>query len=654
MASGTELFDLQHTSPPILLVNRTATVQLGVVNTIRYPGDLFERRQDVWFQSGVELGSPADPRGLNQAHPVRNDNHVRFLIDGQNAMSAMGAAMEQTGDPGDFIYMLNWWADPSLMISTVGKRLGDILADASDRGVQVRGMFWHMGVEKIINEAVSVIESVYTPWIPADRRGVDEQNEQMVKLLNTGLGQVNEKLYDPSGELVTVPTNPNRRGKRVGAAIHDSRLNAITVTFKVAGIQAQTVTTTVGSHHQKILCVKARGQLVAFCGGIDFNRDRVELERMTFHGAPLHDVHLEVRGPAAGDLVSTFVARWTDHPDSAALDQAAGALVVTASDLKPPPSPSSGRHIVQMGRTFGGKPLLKKNKSDPTFYRFAPQGEQTARDLIRRAILSARKFIYLEDQYLVSAEASDLLKQVLEEKKLAHITIVLPHHEICDLPISVRHRRAVIKNLKEQHPDRVRVFYKTLLSGAKGEFHSYVHSKITVIDDEFAVVGTVNYGRRSWSHDSEVNVGIYDPSSESVLTSRFAHWFRMRVWAEHLFGTVVPPTPPGQVPQGFDKEYAELFDGVAAGALWLRLIELKEKFLRDNPNQRPKPGGPHPRDSGFDQASVTTEPLARTAVVRPYDEDDDPDEIKPFPLKAAQIALSLSDEQIYDTFCDPA
>src|SRR6185436_14719626 len=100
-------------------------------------------------------------------------------------------------------------------------------------------------------------------------------------------------------------------------------------------------------------------------------------------------------------------------------------------------------------------------------------------------------------------------------------------------------------------------------------------------------------------------------------------------------------------------DYAELFDGVAAGALWQRLIQLKEEFLERNPDKRHQPGRPHPRDNGFDQTSVTSEPLAQTATVRPYDEDDDPDEIKDGNLSFAQLLLGISDDDVYDQFADP-
>ena len=82
-----------------------------------------------------------------------------------------------------------------------------------------------------------------------------------------------------------------------------------------------------GSHHQKLFVARhpdATDLDVAFVGGIDLCHGRRDDER---HGGdeqaidldprygprpPWHDVQLEVRGPAVGDLAWTFRERWED------------------------------------------------------------------------------------------------------------------------------------------------------------------------------------------------------------------------------------------------------------------------------------------------------------------------------------------------------
>jgi len=125
--------------------------------------------------------------------------------------------------------------------------------------------------------------------------------------------------------------------------------------------------------------------------------------------------------------------------------------------------------------------------------------------MIGHAIRKARRFIYTECQYFTGAPA-------LTEALIA----ALP-----DIPfVNSRRRRflrALTANPEQAH--KVRVFtlqpHGNTLAFQKGsEPHTYVHSKVWIIDDQFAVIGSVNSNQRSWMHDSEVAAGIYDASQE--------------------------------------------------------------------------------------------------------------------------------------------
>jgi len=54
----------------------------------------------------------------------------------------------------------------------------------------------------------------------------------------------------------------------------------------------------------------------------------------------------------------------------------------------------------------------------------------------------------------------------------------------------------------------------------------YVHAKVCVIDDQWASVGSDNFNRRSWTHDSEVSAAVCDPG--------YARALRLNLAAEHL------------------------------------------------------------------------------------------------------------------------
>ncbi len=42
----------------------------------------------------------------------------------------------------------------------------------------------------------------------------------------------------------------------------------------------------------------------------------------------------------------------------------------------------------------------------------------------------------------------------------------------------------------------------------------YVHAKVCVMDDVWATIGSDNFNRRSWTHDSELSAVVVDPSGE--------------------------------------------------------------------------------------------------------------------------------------------
>jgi phosphatidylserine/phosphatidylglycerophosphate/cardiolipin synthase-like enzyme len=593
--------------PPTALVKRRAKIQLGKVNTVRFPGDLEKDDPGPWFQGAAPL-----------SHTPTDGNEIQFLVDGPTALATMLRTIDLTGSVGDYVLMLNWFADPFLYVSSVGDTLGKMLAKKLQAGVQVRGMFWRM----VMN---------YASW-PFH----NTQNEDMVTFLNRGWVERDNE------EISYLPKGTPAHARRTGAAVFDARLNRISLGSSYISV---------GSHHQKILCVKAGDSLVTFCGGIDWNPDRIEMPDKD-KGEPLHDVHCRVVGPTSAYLVQTFVDRWTDHPDSPVLDKEtmlAVKEIVPATDLDPSQQRKKGkqgRHKVQMGRTFGEGPLLNGPGGEGKavqHYAFAPQGEKTARALIANAIRSAKKFIYLEDQYFVSFEAAQLLAEALNNG-IKHLTIVVPHHKISDLPLTVRHRRACIDLLRKADPEnkRVRIFYKCGPGENPGDYHTYVHSKMTIVDDEFAVVGSVNYNRRSWHYDSEINLGIYDPSTDKILTNRFAHWLRMRMWAEHIFGIDRSPSDPDGGIETWDGFYAEVFDGVAAGAQWLELIELERKWLKENPGKK---------TTDYDQSMFNTR-----ATVRPYNIDEPPQEVNlpgmGIPIIGLPLDLTLS-QYGWDHFLDP-
>jgi uncharacterized repeat protein (TIGR03803 family) len=445
-----------------------------------------------------------------QSPMIQHSNGIWYGATTEGGAKFMGALYQLNPTSPDHVYALNWWMTDSFPVLNQ-TRLWDLLNAASHRGVQIRAMLWDQYLT---------------------------QNSAEVDHINAF---------------------------QMGAAILDDR------------------TLEYGSHHQKVLVVQKNNELVGYCGGIDWNPDRVAAVGDT-KGAPLHDVHCRIKGPAAADLLSIFTQRWADHPKSAGLDTAKGTLV--ANPAVPAPIPGA-TCSVQIGRTYGNG-TRRKMREGTGGYAFAPNGEQTAAKMILHAIANAKKFIYLEEQYFVdtgpNTNALDVraaLVNKLKEPGFQHLIVVLPHGSITDMGAHTAfglvdivvnqasfRRKLLIDELRKAAPGKVRIFFR----GLPGNMHTYVHAKTWIFDDEFAIIGSANTNRRSWTHDSEVVAGICDQGDGKGY--RLPHRLRMRLWAEQLgIGTVV-----GGVPTGYEAQL-ENFD--TAVELWKKLPSTTRVLLYD-------------------------------------------------------------------------
>ena len=468
-----------------------------------------------WFEQGD--GMP----------PVLPGNEVKYLIDGEEAFREIVAAMRAANSPRDFIYIVNWFCDVDFPLvrnaegGQTAQTLRDVIERASASGVMIRALLW--------------------------KEPDSSQNAGAVAFLNGAAGKDGEQLV-------------TRQELRNAAAIHDNRGDK---PLSIAGFHILgSIPRALGAQHQKILCVFAGGQLVSFCGGMDFKEDRISIPTSrprgglltkvgddgapTGEGEPLHDVHCRVEGPAALEFVKLFAEKWNDHPMGKTFNATKGELII------PPVPNQAGDHVVQVTRTY-----------KPGVYAFRQRGEFSAARMIGHAIRNAKRFIYTECQYFTGAPAlAEALVAALPN--IEHLTILVTHWELSDIPFVNSRRRRFLRTLtaNPEHASKVRVFTlqpngNTVQFQDGHERHTYVHSKVWIIDDEFAVIGSVNSNQRSWMHDSEVAAGIYDSGPDGSNHLRLPHALRIELWQEHLNMR----TTEGA---------AELWDGATSAAHWLR------------------------------------------------------------------------------------
>ena len=97
-----------------------------------------------------------------------------------------------------------------------------------------------------------------------------------------------------------------------------------------------------------------------------------------------------------------------------------------------------------------------------------------------------------------------------------------------------------IAMVREAGGDRVQVLDVENLQGLP----VYVHSKLCIIDDVWAAVGSDNFNTRSWTHDSELTAAVLDserdrrapidPGGLGDGARRFARELRLTLMREHL------------------------------------------------------------------------------------------------------------------------
>lgn len=431
-------------------------------------------------------------------------NVVQALIDGPDAFQAIYEAIETTQGRSHFIYLLAWWLDLDLPLSQTAQdntTLRALFEKKAKAGVQIRVMMW-------LN--------------PGKGTKAHDTPEQIKELVDSGqnLDAYFEKLaQDP---LSFVSKNPKSHFT-IAQWINKLPNSAAIVDWFTAFLA--------GSHHQKLLCVRGKQGLIATCGGVDVNADRIKMVNRG-KGEPLHDVHCVVRGPAAADLVQVFVQRWDGHPDSIELDRKKSDFLgrsVSVEDKKDMPG-----QIVRVATTFNAVQAKKKValKHQPC------KMERSTREALLDAIRSARRFIDLEDQYLASMTIADALRDAL--KNVQHVIALVTASPISDLPQVWMRRKAFIEHV-DPLGAQFRVYYLWDPHTRGFADHTYVHAKTWVFDDELAYIGSANVNNRGLSSDSETGVLVTDRRWSAKPPYGFAHEFRMRLWHEHLGIDVIDP-----------------------------------------------------------------------------------------------------------------
>jgi len=254
-------------------------------------------------------------------------------------------------------------------------------------------------------------------------------------------------------------------------------------------------------HHEKLVIVDGR---VAFVGGIDltsYDGDRLDrIGHPPRNGIGWHDGSSRLCGPAVADVAAHFRLRWEE---------------VTGEPLPTPSAPAAAGEIeAQVVRTVPER-----------IYRRLSHGDFGILESYLRALRSAERLVYIENQFLWSPEivsvlAGKLRRPPTDEFRLVALLPVKPNSGREDT-------RGQLGVLAEADGGAGRLLACTLHQpGPAGTKPAYVHAKIAIVDDRWLSIGSANLNEHSLFNDTEMNVVTHDTA--------LARTTRIRLWSEHL------------------------------------------------------------------------------------------------------------------------
>jgi phosphatidylserine/phosphatidylglycerophosphate/cardiolipin synthase-like enzyme len=276
------------------------------------------------------------------------------------------------------------------------------------------------------------------------------------------------------------------------------------------------------SHHQKIVVVD---DCMAVCGGIDLASGRWDKpehldddpKRLLPNGKlhqPWHDITMLMDGDIAGALGELARDRWA----------VAGGKPLPAVRKIEPQWPDDVS-------------VLFENVDLAIARTRAPYGEveevREIESLYLDMIAAAKKFIYIENQYLTSAKIAAAIATRMGEANPPNIVVVMPRsaegwleQKAMDAA-RVQLARAIGKVDKG---DRFRIYVPVTKGGAD----IYVHAKLMIVDDRILRIGSANLNNRSLGLDSECDMVLDCALPANKGCEKAIAELRTRLLAEHL------------------------------------------------------------------------------------------------------------------------
>jgi cardiolipin synthase A/B len=279
--------------------------------------------------------------------------------------------------------------------------------------------------------------------------------------------------------------------------------------------------------HQKSWLIDAgEPNETAFVGGINLTAKALGSPGHAAAGER-HDAYVEIAGPSATDVHHNFVQRWNEASERDTADGTWGHDGDDGLSFPTRTSTPRGESVVQIQRTVHAGRYSDAHASPGGAPYNIAGGERSILAQYLGAIGAARRSIYIENQAIPIPEVALALQAALARG--VDVVILVP----ADPEDGVRTAR--------HNPQRKPLFdglaalgqYQNFtLAGIAGpdtrgrRSSIYVHSKIMLVDDAWATIGSCNLHAHSLTGHSEMNAAIWDP--------KLARALRCELFSEHL------------------------------------------------------------------------------------------------------------------------
>lgn len=338
-----------------------------------------------------------------------------------------------------------------------------------------------------------------------------------------------------------------------------------------------------GTHHQKTIVIDDK---IAFLGGVDLtyldgdrwdtsahNRDDRHTDRTQKFW---HDIHMRVQGPAVQFVRDNFQQRWKYGRLHTLRLDGDGKIQADKDDARPtlPAFPKATTYTYPDGSETPDAPRVQIVRSMPatsTWQEDMPAwnkgrpkpkpkntlttgwqsvGERSCKDAYLIGLRAARRYIYLENQWVADEDIWEELAKAAKrnkDNKDFRIVVVIPYEPLFAAGLGSNQELwigAEMEDVIDAARDEatfgvyslVQREYREDNGQLDAEQQIYVHSKVLLVDDEWLMIGSANAGGISLE-GLRYGGGASRPDTELsavVLDKGFASAFRRTVWEEHL------------------------------------------------------------------------------------------------------------------------